>query len=240
MHTATATDRHRPHHPQTESSEGWILASGFALTLIAGGINAVGFLGVQHQALTHLTGTITQLGLQVSHGALRPAAEALGIIGAFFAGSVVSGLIVRKSSLRIGRRYGAALMLEAALLTGAVCLLRRGWIHSGDQMASMACGLQNGLATSYAGAVIRTTHMTGIVTDIGLACAHLLRGDRHEASRLRLHMILLCGFVIGGVLGTLAFGRMGMDALLVPAGVTGLGGLAYWVWKHAQRNVGRD
>ncbi|MFH1499547.1 MAG: YoaK family protein [Verrucomicrobiota bacterium] len=221
------------HPPPT----GWVLATGFALTLVAGGINAVGFLGVQHQALTHLTGTITQFSLQTARGSAGPAMEALGIIGAFFAGSVMSGLIVRKSSLRVGRRYGVALMLEAALLVGAVWLLRRGSTQGGDQLASLACGLQNGLATSYAGAVIRTTHMTGIVTDLGLACAHRLRGDRRESTRLRLHAALLAGFVLGGVAGTLGFARLGMDALLVPAMIVGLGGLAYWLWKHTQRNV---
>ncbi len=211
-----------------------VLITGFLLTVTAGGINAAGFLGVHHQALTHLTGTITQFSLQLSRGLLDPALAALGIIASFFLGSLISGLIIRQSSLKIGRRYGAALILESLLLIGAACMLKKG-ITSGDLLASMACGLQNGLATSYAGAVIRTTHMTGIVTDLGLTCAHWLRGMRGELPRLRLHLTLLTGFIFGGILGTYGFSVWGYDSLFIPAAFTGVSGLTYMIWKHLQR-----
>jgi Protein of unknown function (DUF1275) len=45
-------------------------------------------------------------------------------------------------------------------------------------MLAMACGMQNGMTTRYSGAVVRTTHLTGMFTDMGLLIGHLLRSDR--------------------------------------------------------------
>lgn len=214
------------------------MLTGFALTVTAGGINAVGLLAVHHQALSHLTGIATQFSMHISRGAAEPALGALGIIAAFFFGSLISGMFVRRGALKIGRRYGAALMLESGMLVAATYMLRNGH-SSGDLLATMACGLQNGLATSYAGAIIRTSHMTGIVTDLGLSCAHWLRGMPGELPRLKLHAVLLGGFIFGGVIGTAGFALWGYDTLFIPAAVTGIGGGFYMLWKHAQRAAGR-
>lgn len=232
MHAVTTShvSHQNLHAPVTRQ----VLLAGFVLTLLAGAVNAVGFLGVQHQALTHLTGTITQFSLHASQHDWQHTLDALGIIGAFFFGCMLSGLITRQSSLKIGRRYGVALMLESLFLIAGTLMLRNGY-GCGDQLASLACGLQNGLATSWAGAVIRTTHMTGIVTDLGLSCAHWLRGMRGELPKLRLHAVLLTGFMSGGVLGTWGFGLWRYDTLLIPATITGLSGLGYFIWKQRQR-----
>lgn len=236
MHAVTTpTVSHQKLHAPVTSQ---VLVAGFVLTMLAGGVNVVGFLGVQHQALTHLTGTITQLSMRASQQDWAHTIDALGIIGAFFFGCMLSGLITRQSSFKIGRRYGVALMLESLFLVAGTLLLQRGY-GCGDLLASLACGLQNGLATSWAGAVIRTTHMTGIVTDLGLACAHWLHGMRGEFPKMRLHAILLSGFICGGVIGTWGYGLWGYNTLLIPAAITGITGLAYFIWKHAQRASAR-
>src|SRR5690606_36376599 len=130
----------------------------------------------------------------------------------------------RQSTLRLGRRYGVVLALESALLFAAVYFLRRG-SFTGDYLASMACGLQNAMATSYSGAVIRTTHLTGVVTDLGIACRHWLRRQPVDWGRFRLYGVLLIGFTLGGILGTLGFHHLSYDTLLFPAAMTGLAGL---------------
>jgi uncharacterized membrane protein YoaK (UPF0700 family) len=45
-------------------------------------------------------------------------------------------------------------------------------------MLAMACGMQNAMTTRYSGAVVRTTHLTGMFTDMGLLIGHMLRSDR--------------------------------------------------------------
>ncbi len=216
----------------------WIFVGGTTLAAVAGCVNAVGFLGVQHQALSHLSGTVTNLGIEVARADPTVAGRALLVILFFFLGCVLSGLVIRQSTLRLGRRYGVALAIEAALLVGAAVSLRHN-LPSGEFLAAMACGLQNAMATSYSGAVMRTSHMTGIITDLGIAVGLAARGERADWRRMRLYSALLAGFFGGGVLGAVAFMRFGADALLFPAALTGLAGVSYTIYEHWRRGQRR-
>jgi uncharacterized membrane protein YoaK (UPF0700 family) len=212
----------------------WIYLGGLLLSLTAGVINAVGFLGAHHQALSHMTGTVSVLGLELGRANYPVALQALAILGAFFAGCLLSGIIISQGRLRLGRRYGVALSLESAALFGSVLLLRRG-ANAGDYLAALACGLQNAMVSSYSGSTMRTTHMTGMVTDLGIACGHFLRGAVVDWFRFRLYGVLLLGFFAGGVAGSLSFSHFGYDTLLLPAALSGLSGVGYTAYKHYQR-----
>ncbi len=212
----------------------WIYLGGLLLSLTAGVINAVGFLGAHHQALSHMTGTVSVLGLELGRANYPVALHALAILGSFFAGCLLSGMIISQGRLRLGRRYGVALSLESAALFGAVLLLQRG-ANAGDYLAALACGLQNAMVSSYSGSTMRTTHMTGMVTDLGIACGHFLRGATVDWFRFRLYGVLLLGFFAGGVAGSIGFGRFGYDTLLLPAALSGLCGVGYTAYKHYQR-----
>ena len=85
-------------------------------------------------------------------------------------------------------------------------------------------GLQNAIVTKLSNAVIRTTHMTGIVTDLGIELGKLVYWNRHpdapapvRADRTRLKVLtsLLAGFVLGGITGALGFKWLGY-AFTVP------------------------
>ena len=212
----------------------WVYLGGFVLTVAAGAINAVGFLGEHHQALSHMTGSVTVLGLELARAHYGAALHALAVLAAFFAGCLASGAIISQASLRLGRRYGVALSLESAVLFAAVFFLRRG-AHAGDYLAALACGLQNAMVSSYSGSTMRTTHMTGMITDLGIACGHFLRGAGVDWHRFRLYGVLFLGFFAGGVAGALGYGRFGYDTLLFPAVLSGVAGVGYTVIKHHER-----
>lgn len=212
----------------------WIYIGGGLLTLIAGCVNAVGFLSVHRQALCHMSGIMTSLGLNTAQGQTEAAMQIFGILSAFFLGALTSGFILRQSTLQVGRRYGVVLALESALLFIATQFLREG-LRSGEFLAAMACGLQNAMASSYSGAVVRTTHVTGMVTDLGIACGQILHGQAVEWQRFRLYGVLLVGFFAGSFLGAYGFGQLGYDVLLFPATVAGFTGLSYAIYKHIER-----
>lgn len=212
----------------------WVFAGGLTLAAVAGCVNAVGFLGVHHQALSHLSGTVTNLGMELAHANHALARHAALVLVFFFLGSVLSGLIIRQSTLRLGRRYGFALVVESLLLLAAALLLRHD-LAGGEFCAAMACGLQNAMATSYSGAVIRTSHMTGIVTDLGIAVGLAARGERADWRRMRLYLALLGGFFGGGAAGAWGFAHFGSDTLLFPAVLTGMAGLGYGWFRHVKR-----
>ena len=79
------------------------------------------------------------------------------------------------SALRLGRRYGVALSVESLMLFAAIPLFRHQHL-AGPLLAAMACGLQNAMATTYSGAVVRTAHLSGMFTDLGIMLGHWLFG----------------------------------------------------------------
>lgn len=204
----------------------WILAGGFVLAGCAGIVNAVGFLGLHYQAMSHMSGTVTMLGVGIGGTHTTTMLHSAGVLAFFFLGASLSGLITGGSTLRLGPRYGAALTGVSLLLVGATWFLRHN-SFTGYTLAAMACGLQNAMASSYSGAVVRTTHVTGIVTDLGIAVGLAARRERVDWRRMRLYMILLTGFFFGGISGTIGFNHIGYMTLLIPAAITGTAGVIY-------------
>ena len=211
----------------------WVWLGAGLLACVAGMVNVVGYLGFEHQAVTHLTGTTTLLGEAVAKRDLRAISHLAGVALAFMAGAALSGMIVQDSTLKLGRRYGVALLLESLLLFAAIPLFRQGQL-AGALLAAMACGLQNAMATTYSGAVIRTSHLSGMFTDLGIGLGHALRGLPLPKRRLLLCGLIISGFFGGAVLGALLFVRFGYAALAVPAAITGSIGLGYAGYRQLQ------
>lgn len=209
----------------------WVWIGAITLSCVAGMVNVVGFLGFEHQAVSHLTGTTSQLGMAMAQGDWRSIGHLWGLLIAFSLGAMLSGLIIQDSALQLGRRYGIALALESALLFLAIPLFKHQQIW-GAMSAAMACGLQNAMATTFSGAVVRTTHLSGMFTDLGIGLGHLLRGLPLPVRRLTLSGLIISGFLAGGVLGAWLFVRWQYDALLVPAVLTGLVGLGYVIYRQ--------
>lgn len=207
----------------------WVWTAAWALAFVAGMINVTGLLGFEKQAVTHLSGVTTMVGAALGEADLKALGHYLALLGSFVSGTMLSALIVRDSTLRLGRHYSVALGLEALLLVGAVPLLAAER-HMGLCLASAACGLQNAMASTYSGSVVRTTHVSGMFTDLGIFLGHHLQGMPVDGRRLRLCVIIITGFVMGAVAGTVAFRHLGYAALYVPAAITGTTSLVHALW----------
>lgn len=216
----------------------WVWIGAFALSCVAGMVNVVGFLGFEHQAITHLTGTTTLLGAALAGGDLRATLHLAGVILAFVLGAALSGVIVQDSSLRLGRRYGVTLALVSLLLFASVPMFEREWVL-GAWCAAAACGLQNAMATTYSGAAVRTTHLSGMFTDLGIGLGHALRRRPLQPRRLRLSALIVAGFLAGSVSGAWLYALFAYRALLLPATLTGVVGCAYVALRHRYASDGR-
>lgn len=222
-------------------------AIGMVLSLCAGAVNAVAFVEFSTY-ISHVSGVSTAIGLRMeAEQAGDPQAPARIVISFIF-GAVLAGLFIPKATLTMGQaRYEVVLFLVAA--TEVTCWW--GSLHCPEMLAG-AMGLQNALATSWSGAVLRTTHMTGTATDLGSALGRILsrffrRGcslqsysdqdwDEHTVDRQKF--VLMCclhvSFISGGLLGAALYASIGLHALLVPAGLTttlGVGHLAYCIMR---------
>ncbi|KGY14111.1 membrane protein [Vibrio tubiashii] len=211
----------------------WVEYGAFLLALLAGTVNAVGLLGFQHQAVSHISGTVTLLGTtleafnsQVGH--------LFFILLSFMLGAVLSGVFISNTALKLGRRYGVALCVEGLLLLAAYWLLSNDHL-SGQYLASAACGLQNAMITTYSGAIVRTTHMTGIITDLGLMIGAKLRGESFDYRKAKLFVFIFSGFLLGGIVGAKLFANYAISALLFPVILAFILALTHWRFlAHSQ------
>jgi len=193
----------------------WVEYGAFILALVAGFVNAIGLLSFEHQSVSHLSGTATLLGTSFLNASFQSAIHLLGILLSFLFGSIIAGFLLHGSTLKLGRYYDTALFLESALLLIALWFLSVGSPY-GQFFSSAACGLQNALATTYSGAVIRTTHVTGIFTDLGIMLGEFMRGDALDKRKAKLFLIIIIGFIFGGALGAFLYMKYQFMALFLP------------------------
>ena len=214
--------------PQREAEANELL--GTLLAFVAGSANAGGFLLVGRYT-SHLSGIVAGAAKDLAGLALPAAAAGASLVLAFLAGSACTAILVNLARRRRWASvYALPLVLEALLL----CLLglmgsRLADLHelTIPLAAPLLCfimGLQNALITKASDAIIRTTHVTGIVTDLGIELGKLMyrndlamedlppvRADRHK---MRVLAMLLGGFFLGGLAGAWGFARFGFGFVL--------------------------
>lgn len=208
----------------------WVFVFGGMLAAVAGYVNVV-LLEIYHVPVSHMSGAVSRLAIDVTTVNRADLRGALAIFIGFLCGAVLSGLIIGSAQIRPGRRYGIAMLVEGGLLCTATLLLLAQQ-RIGIPLVAMACGLQNAMASSYYGLIIRTTHVTGMTTDIGVLIGHLIRYRRIELWKLLLLTLLLCSFFTGGLLGGLAFGKIGIAALFLASVSCMSAGLCYYEWRR--------
>ncbi|MBP0638701.1 DUF1275 domain-containing transporter [Cupriavidus sp. AcVe19-6a] len=204
------------------------------LAFVAGATNAGGFLAV-HQYTSHMSGIVSAMADNLALGSLWLMLDGLGALLSFLAGAACSAVLVNWGRReRLQSEYALPLMLEAALL---VCfgllgsnLEHHEWLFvpATVMVLCFIMGLQNALVTKLSNAEIRTTHVTGMVTDIGIELGKLFywnlsRADSSKppvlANRLKLRVLitLVTLFFAGGVIGALGFKHIGFSATLALA-----------------------
>ena len=210
-----------------------ITAAAALLAANAGFVNAVA-LTAAARPVSHHTGSLARLTGDLAAGRQEDALPVLLLLGAFFGGAAAAGAIVGTRYLLPRRRYGVVLVLEGGLLATSAATLGARPL-AGLALAAAACGLQNGMANTFYGVVVRTTHISGLLTDLAVLTGQWLRRRPVEGWRAGFQGGVIAGFAAGGVLGTLAARRAGPLALDVPAAVCVLGAGAYLGWMHATR-----
>ena len=206
---------------------GGLVLGGAFLASIAGAVNMIGLLGLAQAFLSHATGNVTRTALGLSRGQPNAILAAGLPLLAFFAGTILSGSVTGNERFSPTRRYGILMMVESVFLVAATALFRDQHLLTGELAAALAMGLQNGMVNRVGEHVVRTTHVTGIVTDLGMKIGAILRGATVRKDRLALHGGILTGFFVGGLGGTFAFAWLGFTSLLLPAGLLFAAGNIY-------------
>lgn len=189
---------------------------------IAGALNVAGFYAFGTFS-SNMTGNVSALADHLGLGEVRMALFGLLLVVAFVGGAAAATLLIDAGRMRhVPGVYAYGVLGEAALLTVLGCSApflpeeARGAVLALG--LSFLLGLQNATITQITNARVRTTHVTGMVTDIGIGLANLLEGHPAlDRDKLRLHLVTVGAFLFGGVVGVLTFKMIG-TALLVVAG----------------------
>ena len=213
---------------------------GATLAFVAGATNAGGYLAVG-QYTSHMTGIVSSLADDLALGHFTLALAAGAALATFVAGAMTTAI-----SVNWARRHHLRSLFAIPLLLEALLLLAFGML--GSVMAGVTSlalpltvlvlcflmGLQNAVITKVSHAEIRTTHVTGLVTDIGIELGRMIYINRDETEapvranrqRLAVHLLLFGCFVAGGLAGAVGFKAFGYLATVPLAAV-----LALLAWK---------
>jgi uncharacterized membrane protein YoaK (UPF0700 family) len=199
------------------------LKLGSVLAFVAGAANAGGFLAVG-QYTSHMTGMLSSLADHLVLGQMALAAASLGAVLAFLLGAMsTAGLVNWGLRHQLRSAYGLPLLVEASLLLvfglfgAAISLFTTLFLPLTVVLLCFIMGLQNAVITKISHSVIRTTHVTGLLTDFGIELGKLVyvntANDAHPVranrERLRVHGQLILCFFAGGLAGALGFKYLG-------------------------------
>ena len=199
----------------------------WSLAGIAGALNTAGFYAVGLYS-SNMTGNVSALADHIGVGDLAAAAVYFALVATFIAGAAATTLLINAGRRRgLASIYALSILAEALLLAGLGCADL--WLPEfgrGSTLAfglSFLMGLQNAVVTRISNARVRTTHVTGMVTDIGIELGNLADLMRHRGresditvnrDKLRLHAQTVASFLAGGIAGLLAYKVMGAALLL--------------------------
>lgn len=205
----------------------WIQFGAFMLAMNAGMINVLGLISLLHQSVSHMTGNASLMALGIAEQDLSSVAFLFLIMTSYVLGSSFSGYILGNSHFKLGRRYGIPLSLVTVFIF--LCWVFIGYYPSYALLwACCAMGVQNAMVSHYQGAIIRTTHLSGVLTDLGLALGYRVKGLQNESKKIILHLLILFGFILGGLIAAIAYPYLQLQSFLIPASLSLGLTLAYW------------
>ncbi|MEB3766483.1 YoaK family protein [Acinetobacter sp. MD2] len=212
----------------------WVQLGAFGLACNAGMVNTLGLLSVWHQTVSHMTGNVSQLGIALANGQIQQVIYGCCVIFSFILGSLYSGYILGSSHFQLGRRYGIPLTLTALCILLCWAIIPY-YPRYALLWACVAMGIQNAMVSHYKGAIIRTTHLSGLLTDLGLMMGYLMRGLEIEKRRIWLLVLILCGFLCGGIIVAILYPQLKLHTFLIPVILSLSMSLVYWMlYIHQQ------
>ncbi|MDR3446681.1 YoaK family protein [Dyella sp.] len=219
------------------------------MAAIAGALNTAAFHAVGFFS-ANMTGNVSALSDRAATADWRASVFYLSIVLAFVVGASVSTLLINAGRRRrIRSVYAIGILSEALLMTTLGCTeLLIGPHQKGPTLIlglSFLMGIQNAVVTHISDARVRTTHVSGMSTDIGIELSMLLdialgREPTEQAApyrmKLRLHTQTVLSFLAGGVVGVILYQSIGNQLLFAAAAVLfAIAGSAI-IRAHTQEN----
>lgn len=195
------------------------------LSLTAGIVNIIGVLSIQ-TLTTNVTGHFAYFAEEIVNERYLNAFAFLIYIIAFLSGAFFSNLLIELNSKKNPViAHSIPMGIEIFILT-MIGIYGYSWLLYGWNPQIIACfllfamGLQNALVTTISSSTVRTTHLTGLFTDLGIELSQLFfyrkKEERTKLTRsIRLRIVIIVFFFSGCIIGGFAYGIFNMEALLI-------------------------
>ncbi len=208
------------------------------LSFVAGFVNVTGFVSFQ-QLTTNVTGHFAFFVDDVYQLKFYHSIIFFVFVISFFLGAFVSNILVELIHKKSEKhKFIAPVILEISILL-LVAFFGVQLMQSLPNILAIgllfAMGIQNALVTKISNAVVRTTHLTGLFTDLGIETSQLFfRQSQEKRNKLkiniRLRIRIISFFFIGGILAGILFKHIQILSLIIPASLLTIG-LIYDVFK---------
>ena len=225
------------HHRLDEDIDSGVFVKWYLLSFLAGSVNAGGFLAAG-RFVSHVTGFATLFGVDAAYGNWDAAIGMLSVPAFFLCGTMISGyLIDHRHHRRLRPHYDWVMFLVFLCLVTVMLVGRfRGFGSFGDPLIlhkdyfflallCLASGLQNAAITTASGATVRTTHLTGLTTDLGLGIVRVLGTKKSHAihkSELRANWLrvgTILSYSLGSLVGAWLFIRWQYMGFALPSAI---------------------
>ncbi|MBS1603088.1 MAG: DUF1275 domain-containing protein [Bacteroidetes bacterium] len=195
------------------------------LSLTAGSVNAEGFLGFS-VLTTNVTGHAALFAEKISLRDWKTSWVIAVWMLLFLGGAFISSLIIDTIGKNQRFSYLVPILIELGILLTVAAIgshyngsLPARQAYAGSLLFAM--GMQNALVSKISGSVVRTTHLTGTFTDLGIELAQLIRTNSdskpHLRSRILLKLVIILSFISGALTGAWAFQFAHFYSFYVPA-----------------------
>lgn len=195
------------------------------LSFVAGVVNVAGFIAIQ-RLTTNVTGHFAYFVDEVFKLHFAESFIFFFFIFFFLLGAFVSSLLVEMVK-RNSERYVFVIpiVIESLILLN-IGLFGQTLIPNHANLIAysllFAMGLQNSLVTRISDAIVRTTHLTGLFTDLGIELSQLFfykeEAQQHKLiSTIKLRLRIITFFFMGGVVGGVFYSWLNLSILILPA-----------------------
>jgi uncharacterized membrane protein YoaK (UPF0700 family) len=210
-----------------------------SLAFQAGVINAGGVLAC-HRFVSHTTGFATTFGTEVAYGRMWAALGMLSVPLFFILGAMISAVLVDRRLIKNQQPHYAVVLF---LMTVLMALTSIGGVLGyfgtfGEPLVftrdfsllvilCLTSGLQNAMVTTAFGAIVRTTHLTGISTDLGIGVVRLISNDQLPQNRKNefratwMRLGIISSFICGSTLSSFIYLSVQYWGFVIPFLISG-------------------
>lgn len=199
------------------------------LTFLAGAINAISIFGYDGTTVSHLTGLVSKAAISISDGKFVDSWDVLRVILSFFVGAIISGMVTGERAFYLHKRYGFIIMTIGVLIVIPFFLP----VKYSVLLFSFIMGLQNGMVVTFKGTVVRMTHMSGNITDLGVFIGYKIRRNKNEKAVTGIiPFVALMSFLFGGIIGALLYGVIHNGVFFLFSGIYIFLSLIYFFLRY--------